>query len=119
MKFLGCFLLLLGQFAFSQTMKRKIVDEHNNSAVPYATVKVLHKPVGVMAEATGEFELNIEPTDTILITSVGYQKKILSGRDLGLKIYLSPLPKSLDTVVVRRTKPVRTIILGNGKDFRS
>ncbi len=118
MKFLGCFpLLLVGQLVFSQTMKRTIINENNNIGVPYATVKVLHKPIGTMTTANGEFELALEPTDTILITSIGYQRRTLIARDAGSTIYLSPLPKSLDTVVVRGTTPVRNIILGNGKDF--
>jgi len=117
MKSFCLFCLLLLNKGFGQSVFRTVLDRASNQPVSYATLKVLHKPSGTMTTAKGEFELSFEPSDSILITSIGYQEMILIGRDVGLKIYLSPLPKSLDTVVVRGTTPLRTIILGNGKDF--
>ena len=117
MKLLCLSCLLFLNKGFSQSALRSVADSTNNRPISYVTVKVLHKPIGTMTSVNGEFELAIEPSDTILITSIGYREKILIGRDVGMRIFLSPLPKSLDTVFVGRTRPVRTIILGIGKDF--
>jgi len=113
--FIFCLLFLTK--GFSQSALRTVADSTNNRPISYATLKVLHKPIGTMANVNGEFELAFERSDTISITCIGYREKILMGRDIGLRIYLSPAPKSLDTVVVAGTRPLRTIILGNGKDF--
>ena len=113
MKPIWVFIFLLNiNPAFSQTISRKILDQKTNSPVPYATVKVLHAPKGVIASNKGEFELNIDAADSVLFSCVGYQQKILIGKEIGTEVYLEPKIKILEAVTIKDKKWIRTIKLG-------
>lgn len=117
MNWFYCLLLLLPNFCLSQKISGTVVDANNNAPVPFATIKVLHSTRGEITTTKGEFQIFIEPADTILISSVGYQTKILTWKTMSATVYLVPAPKMLEQVTIRPTIPIRTIILGNGKDL--
>jgi hypothetical protein len=108
---------ILSNISYSQGITRKILDINTQAPVPFATVKILHSPKGEITSETGEFRLTIEVSDTVLISSVGYEKKILVGRDVPVNIYLVAQPVQLQNVTLSETVFIRTVILGNGKDF--
>src|SRR6185295_6743442 len=83
---------------------RTILDKNTRSPVPFASVKVLHKPLGVIASDKGEFTLPIEKSDTILITCVGYYQLILTGEKIEDAIYLVPKIQSLPGVFLGSRK---------------
>lgn len=99
--------------AFSQRVSRKILDIQTKSPASYATVKILHTPKGVIASNKGEFELSIDAADSVLFSCVGYQQKILIGKEIGTEVYLEPKIKTIETVTVKGKKTIRTIVLGN------
>src|SRR5262245_17488763 len=73
MKFLFCPILIIScSLSFAQPV-RTVTDKQTNAPVPYATIKVLHAPRGIIASDKGEFQLQIDNSDTVLVTSVGYE----------------------------------------------
>jgi CarboxypepD_reg-like domain len=90
------------------------MDSQTNTPVAFATVKVLNKPAGVIASDKGEFDLNIDPADSVLISCVGYASKILTGKNIAAVIYLDKKIKTLKEVAVRERKWIRSVVLGNG-----
>ena len=99
--------------AVSQTARRKILDKQTNFPIPFTTIKILHAPKGEIASINGEFELNIDAADSVLFSCVGYQQKIIIGKEIGTEIYLEPQIKTIEAVTVKDKKWIRTIILGN------
>ena len=71
------FLFLPGMFALSQ---RKILagvikDAHSDEPVPFASLQFLNSTVGKLSDSSGKFEFFFSqwPSDTLVITCVGYQ----------------------------------------------
>ena len=70
-------LLLPGIYALSQ---RKILagivkDAHSDEPIPFASLQFVNTTVGQLSDSSGKFEFNLSqwPSDTLLITCVGYQ----------------------------------------------
>ena len=83
-------LLLTCLSAFSQ---RKILagivkDSHSDEPVPFASLQFVNSTVGKLSDSAGRYEFNLThwPSDTLLITCVGYQP---------FKLFVSP---SLDSI---------------------
>ena len=106
-------MLIVVNHAVSQTVSRKILDKKTNSPIPYATVKILYLPKGTITSEKGEFNLTIDAIDSVLFSCVGYQQKIMIGKEIGTEIYLEPKIKILEAVTIRDKKWIRTIVLGN------
>lgn len=115
--FLSIILFTYCQFASSQEIKRVIVDSKTKEPIPYATIKVLHKNKGKIANSNGEFKLDFQVDDSVFISSVGYLDTILIGKNIGKLIFLISKPSVLDNIVVRNPKIVNRFILGNGAEF--
>lgn len=76
-----------------------VVDEKDNQPIPYASLSIDNKKKGILADSHGRFKLSeaeIKGTDTIQVSSVGYQT---------LKIVLSEA----------RRKPVLTLSGSNSQ----
>jgi hypothetical protein len=77
-KFLPLFAGLL--FACTVSGQKKILsgivkDAHSDERIPFASVQFLNSTVGKLSDSSGSFSfyLNQWPSDTLLITYVGYQ----------------------------------------------
>jgi hypothetical protein len=118
MKFIFSSLLFLPVIFLGQTSNKGIIlSKETKSPVPFATVKVLHQPRGVIASEKGDFMLEIDLFDSVMISSVGYETKILIGKEIDSIIYLTPKIKSMAEVIVGKKHLLRTIILGNGANY--
>src|SRR5258706_850852 len=79
MKFIFLFLILAGFSAITQAQKKImsgiIKDEHSEEGVPFASIQFKNTPVGRYTDSSGKFSFHLDswPSDTLLITCVGYQ----------------------------------------------
>ncbi len=72
---LSIILLIAGTSAFSQNhlVKGKIIDENGNP-VPFATIKVKGAKSAVVADGTGNYEINVRDNqNTLVVTAQGMQ----------------------------------------------
>ena len=74
-------LLLTSLFSISQ---RKIIagvvkDSHSDEPVPFASLQFVNSTVGTLSDSAGRYQFNLSdwPSDTLLVTCVGYQPYIL------------------------------------------
>src|SRR3954465_13248450 len=73
-----CLSILLSSPVFSQgqeILAGKIVDSKTGEPVPYASVRVKDKSIGVVANDAGDFQMSIRikaQGDSIIVTSIGY-----------------------------------------------
>jgi hypothetical protein len=111
------FLFLAVGRSQAQQVQRKIIDRQTSLSIPYATIKVLHTSKGTIAHEDGSFELDIEPFDSVLITSVGYERLLVTGNQLGSSISMAPVARVMNNVTVRTSIFIRMVVLGNGADL--
>ncbi len=101
---IAIFFALFSLTGFSQSGHLLVVsDALTRKGIPYATIKVLNKPDGTYADESGRFEVKTLAKDSLLVTCVGYQSKIVvPQRDT---IFLNPVVVNLGEVKVRSKKP--------------
>jgi hypothetical protein len=91
--------------------------------VPYASVGVVGKPIGTIADAGGTFSLSplasAAPTDTVVVSCVGYQaqKLLLAQLRRQTLVSLTPAATPLREVLVRAKSPKRTILGHKGRSI--
>src|ERR1700722_8415780 len=79
----------------------KVIDQASNSAVPGATVTVKGTKNSVQVDVNGDFVIMAAPTETLIISNVGYSsKEVKVGNSATLSISLSTNYGRMDDVVV-------------------
>jgi hypothetical protein len=109
--------LFIAELASPQSRSFTIRDKETGLPVAFATIKLLHTTKGAVSNDLGYFLINIDDTDTMFVSSIGYQAKKLLGAAIDSVIFLERHVNTLNTVIIRETIPVRTIVLGNGAAF--
>ncbi|QCK15091.1 TonB-dependent receptor [Mangrovivirga cuniculi] len=94
--------LLYAQESF---VKGKIIDKNSNTPVPYTHIRLIKSEKGTTSDLNGDFKLEFEsPEDSIIISSIGYSRKLLVIKDLikrkDINIYLEPLNTNLEEISV-------------------
>ena len=107
MKFIIYFFILCSINVFAQDntlVKGKIINLETKEPIPYCSIVYLKKDKGVFSDSLGNFILKKEPLlDSIQITSLGYEKKLLSIQILeenNLVISLKPIYLKLNEVAI-------------------
>lgn len=111
---LPCIFTLLCLRPAAQLPVRTVVDSATRKPLPYATIKVMHSPRGVIASENGTFRLEIHPSDTVMITSLGYRAAMLTGHLLTDSIFLVPNPVVLENVTIHTYRLAQSYVVGNG-----
>jgi TonB-linked SusC/RagA family outer membrane protein len=79
----------------------RVIDQVNNNAIPGATITVKGTKNSVQADVNGEFVVMAAPTETLIVSNVGYSpKEIKVGNSATLSISLSTNYGRMDDVVV-------------------
>lgn len=93
--------------ATPQQTRPFVTDAATGAPVPYASVGVKNKPIGTVADGLGHFSADrlatAAPTDTLVVSCVGYQAHKLLTRDLSdlREVKLQPQAHALKEVRVR------------------
>jgi hypothetical protein len=99
------FMLLFSQLIQAQTISitGKVTDSFGKP-VGSASIRIINSNRGTSSDADGSFNLHLRPSDSILISAIGYGDTIFSpGNRNKLVVILRPKPKSLGEVVVSGT----------------
>ena len=116
---LCCFLIVLPVTLFGQSFTGTISDGESGTRLPYASIGVKGKSIGGIADSKGYFAISIanaSPTDTIVVSYLGYLATTFVKRELSQSVYqikLVPTPLQLHEVVAQGKREVKTI--GNKK----
>jgi hypothetical protein len=82
----------------------KVTDSETHEAIPYVNIGFQHSLVGTISETDGSFFLSTpKATDTLLISSVGYEMlrlPVAVGREQVFNVQLVPKSTLLEAVVV-------------------
>lgn len=80
-------LILCSNLTFSQNesfLIGRIFDAKTESAIPFVTITIKEKQLGVIANAEGDFRIklnSVSNTDTLVLTCIGYSRKAISVAD--------------------------------------
>lgn len=111
MKVLAAFLmlfLLVGHNAWAQQVcTSSVIDGQTREPLPYASVYVVGKGKGTIANSEGEFCLTAALDDTLRFTFVGYSPCSIKVSGVGNTVRLLPISTKLREVTVL---PVMTIL---------
>lgn len=110
--------------AMGQTIKGKVVNSENNVGIPYASIGILGTSFGTTCDSLGFFLLHLNKTDSIFnksqsitVTSIGYDTLNISPNVSLDIIRLKPQPIVLETVNIRvNNRNVKEKILGNNRE---
>lgn len=80
-----------------------VLDKNTLLPVSYASITVKGMPYGLAADSAGRFTLRNIPEDTIGVSALGYEAEAfaIDRSKQEQEIWLQPVVKSLDTVVVQ------------------
>lgn len=79
-----------------------LIDETTNEPIEASHVINLSKKTLAISNEKGQFRLKVQTFDTLLISNINYERKILSVREISpLVIYMTPLILQLEEVEVR------------------
>lgn len=112
-------LLMAGLRGESQSiMKAFVYDQATKQPVPFATIKVLHQPFGTFTGEKGNFEVIAAPDDTLLISSIGYITKKVTG--FPDSIFLGHIIKELPPVILsqKHAESTQTVGINAKADFQ-
>ncbi len=77
-----------------------IVKDKLGNPLVGVTVRIKGKPQGTVTNTNGVFELNADPTDSLVISYIGYQSQTISADKGNIELVLLPDQGSLNEVVV-------------------
>jgi len=104
LRIIGLFVFLLSQFnGHAQlSIEGVVLDALSKEPVPYCAVGIFHKPaIACLSNEEGAFRLTGHaPTDTLLLSCVGYKTKLLPLARLNTTVLLERSVVSLKEVVV-------------------
>jgi hypothetical protein len=110
--FTGFLLFWMSPRAFSQAVKGKIVvtgqlvNSFTLKPVPFAHVVNISHYTGAISDTAGKFTIRMDMLDTLMISAIGYERKIyllpsyVSGSPYSPKIYLKEMAYSLGEVQI-------------------
>lgn len=78
----------------------KIVDTKTKEGLPFAHVLIRGKTHGAVTDETGKFKLSVTKFDTLQVSMLGYQRRIVSVNNIRLPIELSPVSHQLEEAVI-------------------
>jgi TonB-dependent starch-binding outer membrane protein SusC len=85
--------------AQTRTIKGKVTDAKDGSGVPFATIKVEGSKSGTVTDQNGNFSINVDGDQTLVISSVGFTSKKVKATEGPLSISLTAGDNVLEEVI--------------------
>lgn len=110
-------LILFSCKAFSQ-IRGVVYDSIDNTPIEYINIWKKNRKIGGTTNSKGEFYMdNINESDTIVLSCLGYKEKIVFAKKNDT-LYLSPDDYELDEVVIKTSKGTSFNTIKNYKKLR-
>lgn len=82
----------------------RVVDDKTNEPIPFASVGIIGTARGTSTNGEGEFSILLSDTDTLKVTCVGYQSRLVRPTQSSWVIRLQPSVTQLRPVLVAGKK---------------
>ncbi len=108
-------LLLLPALAMSQ-VKSVIVDSETKERIPYVNIWIENENTGTTSNPRGEFLLqNIDGVKTIVLSAIGYERKLIRSDSIKTVIELKPQITALQPLTIKAEKLSKEHTVGKFK----
>ena len=123
--FIPIFLILISYSGFSQvTFKGKVIDVDSKEAISFASIWIVNTQLGCITQLNGGFSIKVpKPTDTVMVTAIGYKDFRIVGRNIPkdtLLIQLVPDAYQMDALIIKPGKnpaiPIVKTAIDNRRD---
>lgn len=110
-------LLFCSSLSFGQAFRGTIFDKQKNEVLPYANIGVRGKSVGGIADANGNFNIDLSKADlndTVVVSYLGFRSQLFLKSEISAQKYtvkLDPVPYQLQEVMAIGKREI--IIIGN------
>lgn len=119
-KLLILFFFFSTNYAFSQGTSGIVRNYSNSKKISYASIFYKKADIGTYSDSTGNFKIQKIKGDTLVISSIGFEKFLIPADDIEgfLSVSLMPVPINLNEVEIKGGKQLRKtngkkIYLGN------
>jgi len=113
MKYL-IFLYLLS-ISLTAQIRGVVKDSISGEPIPFVNIWVENETIGTMSDADGTFYLEASKQKNIVISVLGYERKVLKGTEVS-EVFLKPMTYDLREVVILNKKQSKQIEIGEIKD---
>ncbi len=114
-KLLAITFLLISNLSFCQ-LKSVIINSETKEKIPYVNIWVENENVGTTSNENGEFFLNVDKSQILILSSLGYELKKIAVSKISDKIFLNPKITELDEVIIDSKKEQKEITIGKFND---
>jgi len=106
--FLGIILFFIN--GFSQ-IKGIVLDINTKNPIPYANISIKDSNYGITSDSKGEFIINSDSLNfTIILSSIGYEKKNFEVKHSEIKIFLKPKIYDLPEILIKAQEKKKLVI---------
>lgn len=103
----------------AQEKEIRILNSKNNKPISYANIKFLKSKKGTFSDDKGIFSINSSINDSLLISVLGFEKKIFPIREIKYTIFLNSKTITLKEITLSSRKKEYGYFKKNGKFIRS
>ncbi|MFD0940162.1 carboxypeptidase-like regulatory domain-containing protein [Pedobacter boryungensis] len=114
------FFVFITYNSFSQDINGIVRDRSNLKEIAYASIFYKHNNIGTYSDSTGNFKIQKIKGDTLIVSSMGFEKDFISEVDIrgAIQVNLLPISINLNEVLVKgsessKSKKGKKIHLGN------
>ncbi|MDP5096125.1 MAG: carboxypeptidase-like regulatory domain-containing protein, partial [Flavobacterium sp.] len=101
--------------SLSAQIKGVVKDSISGEPIPFVNIWVENETIGTTSEADGTFFLQASKEKNIVISVLGYERKILKGSTIS-EVFLKPTTYDLREVVILNKKQSKKIEIGDIKN---
>lgn len=92
-----------------------VMKSNSSEVLPFVTIAVKNTVRGTVTDGQGRFTIDTNSSDSLIISSIGFKKRIILASQITNIIFIEEETKILNEVVVSSAKHNRKVDLGNLK----
>lgn len=113
MKRLLLLILSTPLITFSQIYFNGVIVDSQNIPIQFASISINQTANGTHTNEKGIFYFDsIKPTDTLKISCIGYESRVIAFKDIGDKIILNNNSVNIGEVAINRKKKIKSFTVG-------
>lgn len=95
-------LLFLPFLSYSQSVQ--VLDAQSKEPIPFVNIWIKGSQSGTTSNENGKFELVMKPTDTLILSAIGYERLEVPHRSFESTVSMNRSVEQLDAVMIERPK---------------
>ncbi|MQP24984.1 carboxypeptidase-like regulatory domain-containing protein [Flavobacterium sp. LMO8] len=99
-------------FSLSAQIRGVVNDSISGEPIPFVNIWVENETIGTTSEADGTFFLEASKGKNIVVSVLGYERKILKGSEISV-VHLKPMAYDLKEVVILNKKQTKKVEIGD------